>query len=93
MPLAPAWANRRSTMVRLSRHSTVMTLSLNAELLQRIERALAGTGQSPQAACEQWVRAGLAQLEAQQASSEAAGRCSLRLGTATVGPVPLPVQQ
>ena len=70
-----------------------MTVSLDAEMFQRLERVLAGTGQSPQAACEQWVRAGVEQLEAQQASAEAAGRCSLRLGTATVGPVPLPVQQ
>jgi hypothetical protein len=69
------------------------TMSLSGELLQRIERAVALSGQSPEAACEQWVRGGLEQLEAQQAAAAAAGRCSLRLGTATVGPVPLPVQQ
>jgi len=69
------------------------SVSLDAELLQRIERAVAPTGQSPEEACEQWVRAGLEQLEAEQAAASSSGRCSVRMGTATVGPVPLPMQQ
>jgi hypothetical protein len=69
------------------------SVSLDAELLQRIERAVAVTGQSPEEACEQWVRAGLEQLEAQLAIAGSSGRCSVRMGTATVGPVPLPMQQ
>jgi hypothetical protein len=44
-------------------------------------------------ACKLWVREGLERLEAEQAAAEAAGRCSLRTGTWTTGPVPLPVQQ
>jgi hypothetical protein len=39
------------------------------------------------------VREGLERFEAEQAAAEAAGRCSLRIGSCTTGPVPLPVQQ
>lgn len=66
---------------------------MDAELLQRVERAVALTGQSLEGACEQWVRAGLEQLEVQLAAAASSGRCSVRMGTATVGPVPLPMQQ
>jgi hypothetical protein len=44
-------------------------------------------------ACRLWVREGLERLEAEQAAADAAGRCSLRTGTCTAGPVPLQVQQ
>lgn len=71
----------------------VASVALDPELLQRVVSAVAQTGQSLEGACEQWVRAGLEQLEAQLAAAASSGRCSVRLGTATVGPVPLPMQQ
>jgi hypothetical protein len=66
---------------------------LAGDLQERLERAAAAAGVSVSEACGQWVREGLENFEARQAAAEAAGRCSLRTGTVTVGPVPLPVQQ
>ena len=66
---------------------------LSDELRNRVEQAAAHAGLSVGEACEQWLRQGLEQAEHQRAIAEAAGRCSLRTGTCTTGPVPLPVQQ
>ena len=66
---------------------------LSGELRNRVEQAAAHAGLSVSEACEQWLRQGLEQAEHQRAIAEAAGRCSLRTGTCTTGPVPLPVQQ
>jgi hypothetical protein len=66
---------------------------LDHDLRQRLTRAAGITGMDATEACAQWVREGLERFEAEQAAAEAAGRCSLRIGSCTTGPVPLPVQQ
>jgi hypothetical protein len=66
---------------------------LQGELRSRVELAAAHAGLGVAEACEQLLRQGLEQAERQRALSEAAGRCSLRTGTSSLGPVPLPVQQ
>ena len=66
---------------------------LDLDLRQRLAEAAGSTGLDATEACKLWVREGLERLEAEQAAAEAAGRCSLRTGTCTTGPVPLPVQQ
>ena len=66
---------------------------LDLDLRQRLTEAAGSTGLDAMEACKLWVREGLERLEAEQAAAEAAGRCSLRTGSCTTGPVPLPVQQ
>lgn len=68
---------------------------LGGDLQHRLERAARASGMTVAAVCEQWVREGLDRFEAHQAPEDpdGSGRCSLRTGTCTVGPVPLPVQQ
>ena len=66
---------------------------LDLDLRQRLTEAAGSTGLDATEACKHWVREGLERLEAEQAAAEAAGRCSLRTGSCTTGPVPLPVQQ
>lgn len=66
---------------------------LDHDLQQRLAEAAGGAGMDAIEACRVWVREGLERLEAEQAAADAAGRCSLRTGTCTAGPVPLPVQQ
>ena len=66
---------------------------LDHDLLQRLAEAAGGARMDAIEACRVWVREGLERLEAEQAAADAAGRCSLRTGTCTAGPVPLPVQQ
>lgn len=66
---------------------------LDPDLRQRLLQAAGTAGIEAIEACQVWVREGLERLEADQAAAEAAGRCSLRTGTCTTGPVPLPVQQ
>lgn len=66
---------------------------LDLDLQQRLALAAGGAGLDATEACKLWVLEGLERLEAEQAAAEAAGRCSLRTGTCTTGPVPLPVQQ
>ncbi|MFM9104502.1 MAG: hypothetical protein ACKOPS_25615 [Cyanobium sp.] len=65
----------------------------NEALRQRVEAAAAHAGLSAAEICEQWLLQGLEEAEHQRALNEAGGRCSLRTGTCTAGPVPLPVQQ
>ena len=62
------------------------------DLSARIAAAAAHAGSSEAALREQWLQEGLERYEALH-GLQAAGRCSLRTGTCTVGPVPLPVQQ
>jgi hypothetical protein len=66
---------------------------LDPNLQQRLAKAAGSAGMDMNEACSRWVREGLERLEAEQAAAEAAGRCSLRTGSCTTGPVPLPVQQ
>lgn len=68
-------------------------LWLRQELRSRVEQAAAHAGLSVAEACEQWLLLGLEAAEQQRAEAEAAGRCSLRTGSCSTGPVPLPVQQ
>jgi hypothetical protein len=73
--------------------SAAAPLWLPEDLRLRIEDAAAYAGLSVAEVCEQWLLQGLEQAEHLRALAEAAGRCSLRTGTCTSGPVPLPVQQ
>jgi len=66
---------------------------LDHDLRQRLAEAASGAGINLNEACSRWVREGLERLEAEQAAAEAAGRCSLRTGSCSTGPVPLAVQQ
>lgn len=68
---------------------------LEGDLLHRVRQAAAASGMSVAAICEQWVRDGLEHFEAHQHAGDldGSGRCSLRTGTCSLGPVPLPVQQ
>lgn len=66
---------------------------LSADLQARLERAAAAAAESPEALCQQWLREGLERFEALEAAAIAAGRCSLRTGSCSTGPLPLPVQQ
>ena len=66
---------------------------LDHNLQQRLAQAAGNAGIDLNEACSRWVREGLERLEAEQAAAEAAGRCSLRTGSCTTGPVPLAVQQ
>jgi hypothetical protein len=66
---------------------------LSADLQARLERAAAAAGVSVAEACQQWLQEGLERFEAQETAAIAAGRCSLRTGSSTIGPLPLPVQQ
>ena len=68
---------------------------LPGDLQHRVRQAAAASGMSVAALCQQWVREGLEHFEAHQTSGDpdGSGRCSLRTGTSSLGPVPLPVQQ
>ena len=66
---------------------------LDHDLQQRLAQAAGSAGIDLNEACSRWVREGLERLEAEQAAAEAAGRCSVRTGSCTTGPVPLAVQQ
>ena len=68
---------------------------LVGDLQHRVHQAAAACGMSVSAVCEQWVREGVERFEAQHSAEDPDGssRCSLRTGTYSLGPVPLPVQQ
>lgn len=85
---APAGAPQESTPIALPSW-------LEGELRGRVEAAAASHGMTVAAVCEQWVREGLEHFEAQHGAMDldGSGRCSLRTGTCSLGPVPLPVQQ
>ena len=70
---------------------------LSYNLRERVECAAAARGLDPAALCEQWVLAAVTTFEQQHGLYPGAGsgdgRCSIRTGSRTLGPVPLPVQQ
>jgi hypothetical protein len=70
---------------------------LSDNLRERVETAAAARGLDPAALCEQWVLAAVTTFEQQHGLYPGAGsgdgRCSIRTGSRTLGPVPLPVQQ
>lgn len=68
---------------------------LGSDLRQRLRLAAEASGSTVAAMCEAWLREGLERFEALQPrdTADGSGRCSLRTGTCTLGPVPLPVQQ
>jgi hypothetical protein len=65
------------------------------ELQRRLRLAAAASGMTLEALVEQWLLEGLERFEAHQSveDPDGSGRCSLRTGTCSLGPVPLPVQQ
>lgn len=68
------------------------TLSLEADLQERLRAAAGRQGLSLSTLCEQWL---VEELERHEVAHglDAAGRCSVRTGLCTSGPVPLPLQQ
>lgn len=68
---------------------------LGGDLQHRVHLAAAASGISVAALCEQWVREGVERFEVHHPAEDpdGSGRCSLRTGTCSLGPVPLPVQQ
>lgn len=68
---------------------------LESDLRRRLQRAAVAGGMSVAAVCEQWLREGLERFEAHLPGEDpdGSGRCFLRTGTSSLGPVPLPVQQ
>lgn len=61
-------------------------------LSARIAAAAAHAGIEEATLRERWLLEGVERFEAQH-GLEGSGRCSIRTGTCTVGPVPLPFQQ
>jgi hypothetical protein len=68
------------------------TLTLEPDLQERLRDAAGRQGVSLSTLCEQWL---VEELERHEVAHgvEAAGRCSVRTGLCTLGPVPLPLQQ
>ena len=70
---------------------------LSGSLRDRVQAAASARGLDPATLCEQWVLAGVTSFEQQHGlhpgDGSGSGRCSLRTGSRTLGPVPLPVQQ
>ncbi|MEB3331555.1 MAG: hypothetical protein VKI83_03565 [Synechococcaceae cyanobacterium] len=89
MPASPSLSSVRAT----AEADAAEPLRLSEALRSRVALAAADAGVSVAELCEQWLLQGLEQAEQQRALSESAGRCSLRTGACSVGPVPLPVQQ
>ena len=70
---------------------------LSESLRNRVQIAASARGLDPADLCEQWVLAAVTSFEHQHGlhpgDGTGSGRCSLRTGSRTLGPVPLPVQQ
>lgn len=68
---------------------------LDGALRRRLHLAAEASGMTEAALCELWMRESLERFEAQHPveDPDGSGRCSLRTGTCSLGPVPLPVQQ
>ncbi|MEB3259474.1 MAG: hypothetical protein VKP63_02465 [Cyanobacteriota bacterium] len=68
---------------------------LAEDLRLGLDRAAEAHGLTAAAICGQWLRDGLERFEALRpaADRDGSGRCSLRTGPCSLGPVPLPVQQ
>jgi predicted transcriptional regulator len=67
-------------------------LRLDADLEARLSEAAEQLGVSPASLCEQWLLESLFRHEA-ALQAQSAGRCSLRTGSHSSGPRPLPLQQ
>lgn len=73
---------------------TALTVPLAADLEQRLALAAEALGTTQAALCEQWIQEGLQRFEGESIEAEpGSGRCSVRTGHCTTGPVPLPLQQ
>jgi hypothetical protein len=72
--------------------SAFSTVTLEPDLQERLRAAAGRQGVSLSTLCEQWL---LEELERHEVAHgvDAAGRCSVRTGLCTSGPVPLPLQQ
>ncbi len=71
-----------------------LTLDLDAELRQRLRQAAERQGVALPTLCEQWIVQELRRYEdGQGVAAEASGRCSVRTGLSSTGPIPLPLQQ
>jgi hypothetical protein len=71
-----------------------LTLDLDAELRQRLYQAAERQGVSLPTLCERWLVQELRRYEDNQGvAAEASGRCSVRTGLSSTGPIPLPLQQ
>ncbi|MFO0038694.1 MAG: CopG family transcriptional regulator [Synechococcaceae cyanobacterium] len=68
------------------------TTCLDDDLQQRLAEAAGREGMSFSSLCERWLLEALQRHE-QAHGVEGAGRCSVRTGQSTLGPVPLPLQQ
>jgi hypothetical protein len=87
----PCWGLRSPVAVTPST-SSFSILSLDADLQVRLMAAAARQGVSLSTLCEQWL---VEELERHEHAHgvDGAGRCSVRTGLCTSGPVPLPLQQ
>jgi hypothetical protein len=67
-------------------------LELDSDLQQRLAAAAAREGLNLTSLCQRWL---LDELERHERAHglEPAGRCSVRTGQASTGPLPLPLQQ
>ncbi|MEB3169800.1 MAG: hypothetical protein VKK43_00345 [Synechococcaceae cyanobacterium] len=72
--------------------SVFSSAALEPDLQQRLNEAAAREGVSLGSLCERWLLEELFRHE-QAHGLEQAGRCSLRTGQCTSGPLPLPLQQ
>jgi hypothetical protein len=72
--------------------SPFSTLTLDPDLQARLDAAAGRQGVALSTLCEQWL---IEELERHEHAHgmEPAGRCSLRTGRCTSGPLPLPLQQ
>ena len=68
------------------------THSLDPDLQERLSAAAGRQGVSLSTLCEQWLLDELVRHEHDH-GVEPAGRCSVRTGHASSGPLPLPLQQ
>jgi hypothetical protein len=85
------WDLRSPAAVTTS-SSAFSTLTLDHDLQARLIAAAGRQGLSLSTLCEQWL---LEELERHEHAHgvDPAGRCSVRTGLCTSGPVPLPLQQ
>jgi hypothetical protein len=95
MTVAPSTAQQVTPPSPAESTSADPLAGLGEDLQHRLRLAAAASGMTLTALVEQWLREGLERFEAHHPLDEAdgSGRCSLRTGTCSLGPVPLPVQQ
>lgn len=82
----------RSPAAVMSSSSPFSTVSLDPDLQQRLVAAAGRQGVQLATLCEQWL---LEELERHEHAHgvNPAGRCSVRTGLCSSGPLPLPLQQ